>query len=85
MYKKHELITGFIFATTFLDVYESFEKYSKRIKIAESSRSISPIKKKIKRSEMAGTPTTKATFKSKSEAYSEPLQTSRMECFYVSN
>ena len=83
-YKKHELITGFIFAI-FLDIYESFEKYSKRIKISESSRSISPIKKKIKRSEMAGTTTTKTTFKSESEVYSEPLQTSRIECFYVSS
>ena len=82
MYKKHELTIGLIFETTFLDIHKSFEKYSKRIKIAESSRSISPIKKKIKRSEVAGRTTTKTTFKSESEAYSEPLQTSRMECFY---
>ena len=81
MCKKRELIIGFIFETTFLDIYESFGKYSIRIKIAESSRSISPIKKKIKRSEMAGTTTTKTTFKSESEAYSVPLQTFRMECF----
>ena len=85
MYEKHELIIGLIFETPFLDIHKSFEKYSKRIKIAESSRSISPIKKKIKRSEVAGRTTTKTTFKSESEAYSEPLQTSRMECFYVSS
>ena len=53
------------FETTFLDIYESFEKYlKKKIKTAESSRSISPIKKKAKRSKMAGTTTTKTTFKS---------------------
>ena len=40
MCKKRELIIGFIFETTFLDIYESFGKYSIRIKIAESSRSI---------------------------------------------
>ena len=45
------------FETTFLGIYESFEKYSKKIKIAESSRSISPIKKKVKRSKVAGTTT----------------------------
>ena len=52
------------FETTFLGIYESFEKYSKKIKIAESSRSISPIKKKVKCSEMARTTTTKTNFKS---------------------
>ena len=64
MYKKHEPVIGFIFETTFLNIYESFEKYSKKIKIAELSRSISPVKKKVKRSKMAGTTTTKTTFKS---------------------
>ena len=52
------------FETTFLDIYESFEKNTKKIKIAESSRSISPIKKKVRRSKMAETTTSKTNFKS---------------------
>ena len=32
MYKKHEPIIDFIFETTFLNIYESFEKYSKKLK-----------------------------------------------------
>ena len=32
MYKKHEPVIGFIFETTFLNIYESFEKYSKKLK-----------------------------------------------------
>ena len=59
MYKKHELIIGFIFWNYIFRLHESFEKYSKKKKIAESLRSISPIKKKVKHSK-----TTKTTFKS---------------------
>ena len=65
MYKKHELIIGFIFLTTFLDIYESFEKYSKQnLKMAETLRSLSPNKKKVKPSKLATALTTKTTFKS---------------------
>ena len=64
VYKKHKLI-GFIFWTLFLDIYKSFEKYSKQnLKMAESSRSLSPNKKKVKRSKLAGVLTIKTTFKS---------------------
>ena len=54
------------FETTFLDIYESFEKYSKQnLEMAESSRSLNPNKKKAKRSKLAGALSTKTTtFKS---------------------
>ena len=46
-------------------MYKSFEKYSKQsLKTAESSRSFSPNKKKVKRSKLAGALNTKTTFKS---------------------
>ena len=52
------------FETTFLDIDESFEKYLKKMKMAESSRSLSPNKKNVKRSKLAVTATTKTTLKS---------------------
>ena len=32
MYKKHELITGFIFWNNILDIHKSFEKYTQKLK-----------------------------------------------------
>ena len=53
MYKKHELIIGFIFWNNiFGPIFrhiQIFWRKLKKIKIAESLRSISPIKKNIKR------------------------------------
>ena len=64
MKKKLELYNWLFFETTFLDINESFEKYSKQnLRIAESSRSLSPNKKKIKRSKLAEAATNKTTFK----------------------
>ena len=64
MKKKLELYNWLFFETTFLDINESFEKYSKQnLRMAESSRSLSPNKKKIKRSKLAGAATNKTTFK----------------------
>ena len=60
MYKKHELIIGFIFWNKHFETYANLLKNTqkttttKKIKMAESSRSISPIKKKVKRSKLAG-------------------------------
>ena len=55
MYKKHELIIDFIFWNDIW--YETFEKYSKQnLKLAESSKSLSPDKKKLKRSKLAEQP-----------------------------
>ena len=49
---------GFFFKTTFLDKYTSFAKYSKQnLIIAESSRSLSRNKKKVKHSKLAGAAT----------------------------
>ena len=71
MNKKLELYSWLLFETTFLDkwilldINESFEKNSKQnLKMAESSRSLSPNKKKVKRSKLGGAATNKATFKS---------------------
>ena len=71
MNKKLELYSWFLFETTFLDkwilldINESFEKNSKQnLKMAESSRSLSPNKKKVKRSKLGGAATNKTTFKS---------------------
>ena len=57
---------GLFFETTSLSIYESFEKYLKKKekKKAESSRSLSPNKQKVKYSQLTGTATTKTTFKS---------------------
>ena len=64
MKKKLELYNWLFFETTFLDINESFEKYSKQnLRMAESSRSLSPNKKKIKRSKLAKAATNKTTFK----------------------
>ena len=64
MKKKLELYNWLFFETTFLDINESFEKYSKQnLRMAESSRSLSPNKKKIKRSKLAEAATNKTTFK----------------------
>ena len=54
-YKKYELIIGFSFWNNIFRHIRIFWKILKKIKIAESSRSISPIKKKVKRSKVAGT------------------------------
>ena len=60
MNKKLELYNWLFFETTFLDINESFEKYSKQnLRMAESSRSLSPNKKKIKRSKLAEAATNK--------------------------
>ena len=64
MKKKLELYNWLFFETTFLDINESFEKYSKQnLRMAESSRPLSPNKKKIKRSKLAEAATNKTTFK----------------------
>ena len=64
MKKKLELYNWLFFETTFLDINESFEKYSKQnLRMAESSRSLSPNKKKIKRPKLAEAATNKTTFK----------------------
>ena len=64
MKKKLELYNWLFFETTFLDINESFEKYSKQnLRMAESSRSLSPNKEKIKRSKLAEAATKKTTFK----------------------
>ena len=64
MKKKLELYNWLFFETTFLDINESFEKYSKQnLRMAESSRSLSPNKKKIKRSKLVEAATNKTTFK----------------------
>ena len=63
MYKKHELIIGFIFRSKIFRHLRSFKKYSKN-EMADSSRSLSPNKKKVKLSKMAGMATTKTAFKS---------------------
>ena len=65
MYKKHELIIGFIFWNNIFRHMRIFWKLLKKEKkMVESSRSISPIKKKVKRSKLAWTTTTKKTLKS---------------------
>ena len=54
-----------LFETTFLYIYESFEKFSKHnLKMAELSSSN---KKKGERSKVAGAATTKTTFRFESE------------------
>ena len=63
MKKKLELY-NWLFFETFLDINESFGKYSKQnLRMAESSRSLSPNKKKIKRSKLVEAATNKTTFK----------------------
>ena len=71
MNKKLELYIWLFFETTFLDkwilldINESFEKNSKQnLKMAESSTSLSPNKKTVKRSKLAGAATNKTTLKS---------------------
>ena len=64
MYKKHELIIGFIFWNNFFKKNLLKKPPKNPQKTAESSRSISPIKKNVKHSKMAGTTTTNTTFKS---------------------
>ena len=51
------------FEAKFSDTYECFKKYSEN-EMADSSRSLSPNKKKVKLSKMAGMATTKTAFKS---------------------
>ena len=64
MKKKLELYNWLFFETTFLDINESFGKYSKQnLRMAESSRLLSPNKKKIKRSKLVEAATNKTTFK----------------------
>ena len=64
MKKKLELYNCLFFETTFLDINESFGKYSKQnLRMAESSRLLSPNKKKIKRSKLVEAATNKTTFK----------------------
>ena len=64
MKKKLELYNWLFFEITFLDINESFGKYSKQnLRMAESSRSLSPNKKKIKRSKLVEAATNKTTFK----------------------
>ena len=65
MYKKYELMIGFIFRNNIFRHIRIFPKILKKMKITESPRfySPSPIKKKAKRSKLAGT-TTKTIFKS---------------------
>ena len=65
IYKKISFIVGFFSETIILEIYESFWKYSNQnFKMAESSRSLSPNKKKVKRSKLGGAATNKTTFKS---------------------
>ena len=65
MYKKYELMIGFIFRNNIFRHIRIFPKIlKKKMKMAEPPRSISPIKKKAKRSKLAGTTTTKTIFKS---------------------
>ena len=64
MKKKLELYNWLFFETTFLDINESFEKYSKQnLKMEESSRSLIPNKKKVKHSKLASAATNKTIFK----------------------
>ena len=64
MYKKYELMIGFIFRNNIFRHIRIFPKILKKMKMAEPPRSISPIMKKAKRSKLAGTTTTKTIFKS---------------------
>ena len=63
--KKHEHIieTKFIFWNNIFRHIRIFWKILKKMKMAESSKSLSPIKKKVKRSKQARTTTTKITLK----------------------
>ena len=58
-------MSGFIFRNNIFRHIRIFPKIlKKKMKMAEPPRSISPIKKKAKRSKLAGTTTTKTIFKS---------------------
>ena len=63
MYKKHELLIGFIFSNNIFRHIRIFwkilKKKKKKMKMPELSRSVSPIKKEVKRSKLAWTTTTK--------------------------
>ena len=59
------LIIGFIFWNSILDIYKSFEKYSKQnLKMAEPSRSLNPYKKKAKHLKPTRVVIYQTTFKS---------------------
>ena len=64
MYKKHELIIGFIFWNNIFRHLRIFWKILKKMKMEESSRSLSSNKKEVKRSKLVVTANTKTVFKS---------------------
>ena len=62
MHKRHEL-NWLYFLKQHFQTYMNLLKNTQKMKMAESSRSISPIKKKVKRCKLAGTTSTKTIFK----------------------